>query len=125
MKRGFGLLDVVFATAVLFLIGLFVLNLFPGSLLAISSTRNRLHAANLCRSEMSAARHTSLSQLEFGTFERTVSADGTDFLIRREVYPVEERNPELIRGVKVTVVWQVRNKAREVSLESYLSAARR
>ena len=125
MKRGFGLVDAIFATAVLLLIGLFVLNLFPGSLLAISMTRDRLQANNLCQSEMSDARHTGFSGLTFGTVERTVQADGTNFLIAREIYPVPGRDESLIRGVRVTVTWTVRGKTRETRLETYLSSIRR
>ena len=125
MKRGFGLVDAIFATAVLLLIGLFVLNLFPGSLLAIAMTRDRLQANNLCQGEMATARHTGFSELSFETTERTVAADGTSFLIRREVYPIEGRDDSLVRGVKVTVEWTVRGKTRDVRLETYLSSIRR
>ena len=125
MKRGYGLVDAIFATAVLLLIGLFVLNLFPGSLLAISMTRDRLQADNLCQGEMAAARHSAFSELAFGTTVRTVSADGTTFHVTREVYPVESRDDSLIRGVKVTVEWTVRDKTREARLETYLSSIRR
>lgn len=125
MKRGFGLVDAIFATAVLLLVGLFVLNLFPGSLLAIAMTRDRLQANNLCQGEMATARHTGFSELSFGTTERTVAADGTNFLVKREVYPIEGRDDSLVRGVKVTVEWTVRGKTRDVYLESYLSSVRR
>lgn len=125
MKRGFGLVDAIFATAVLFLIGLFVLNLFPGSLLAIAMTRDRLQANNLCQGEMATARHTGFSDLSFGTTERTVVADGTKFRIKREVYPIDGRDDSLIRGVKVSVEWTIRGKTREAQLETYLSSVRR
>jgi hypothetical protein len=125
MKRGFGLMDVILATAVLLMVGLFLLNLFPSSLLAISTTRNRLHAQNYCQSQIAALRHAGFSSLEFGQTEYEAVSDGTHFLVTTEITPVAGRDEDLIRAVKVTARWNVGKQQREESLETYLSAVRR
>ncbi|MCA9792206.1 MAG: hypothetical protein KC910_10440 [Candidatus Eremiobacteraeota bacterium] len=124
MRRGLSLAEVVFAAAVAFLIGILVLNLFPTSLLAISRTQARLVANNLAQDRLARLRHTNFSQVDVGLYQEDLTVEGQSYQLRREVYQVSGRDPNLLKGARVTVSWNVRGKPQQVLAETYLSGVR-
>lgn len=125
MRKGFQLIEVIIATAVFFLIALFLLNLLPTSQWAVAMAEHRLTAQNLASSKLEELRVGPFGNLAEGAHPPTEAEhDGVRFVTSYEVRRVPDADFDLVREVDVTVTWEVRGRTRQVRTRSYVSKVR-
>ena len=122
---GLQLIEVVIAGFVFFLVSLFVLNLLPTSLWAVSKAETRMTAEAHAFSTLEQLRGQAFASHEIGDFSappRTV--DGIELLTTYTVSEVEDSDPQLIKDIEVTVAWRVREQTHQVKAHTYVSRLR-
>lgn len=106
MKRGFTLLETTLATALLCGLMLFLFNLYPASTMAIRQSQDQLTADSLAETLLSDYKAAPFRSLTPGrTALAKVVYSGSDYYPESEIYPVGS-DPDVLKGVRVTVRWQ-------------------
>ena len=122
---GLALVEVIFASAVFFIIALLVLNLLPMSMMSVSQTEARLGANSLAGDRLIEATSGSFAALATGTQVYEQEINGRKYGIEETVYEIPDTDPSIIKGFKVVVSWRDGEQKREVAHETYVSAIRR
>lgn len=118
VNRGFSLAETAVALAVLGLILIFVLNLFPSAMVARATSEQRLTAQSLARSALEQHLETPFQQLRSGPLP-PVERDGVRYDLSLEVSPSPQARPEYLQVLTLTVRWTARGKAQQVQRQLY------
>lgn len=120
--RGFSLLETITAIALLGLVVILVLNIFPSSVLAASSGNDRIQAENLARSLLEEARALAFEDLTLG--RTPLTSPDPRFTVEREVYVPRQGEVHQTRAVRIVVRWSKGNRRSSISREVWLSNVR-
>lgn len=108
MRRAgaFTLLETTLATGLLCAVMLFLFNLYPASAMAIRQSQDQLTADALAETVLSDYKVAAFSSLTPGKKALAkVVYSGNEYYPEAEIYPVGS-DPDLLKGVRVTVRWQ-------------------
>lgn len=118
MKKAFSLAETAVALAILGLLLLFVLNLFPSAMLARRNAEQRLVAQSLARSYLEQQMEVAFALLHSGSLGE-VERDGVRYQISIEVSDSPQARPEYLKILKVTVQWSTQGRTLKVERQLY------
>jgi len=78
MRRGFSLIETIFAASILSIVIMVLFNLYPSSLLAVRRAEHRLEATTLAQSILESKRAMPFSQLTSLTVDTDYAVPGSD-----------------------------------------------
>lgn len=113
MKRGFSLAETAVAMAILGLVLIFVLNLFPRAMLLRRTSEQRLQAQSLARSaleEQLALPFDHLHSQELATLEK----DGVLYQLSLEVSNPPQASPDFLRRLRLVVRWNFQGRSQQL-----------
>ena len=121
MKAGFTLLETTVSLALVGLILLFVLNLYPSSLFAQHRAEERLTAIRIARSALDEQMIRPFNELPVGmTSELPVRLlDGIEYRCQVEVRKTGQADEKLLRSVRTTVRWRSHSQEFSVQCQQY------
>ncbi|MBN9415118.1 hypothetical protein ABS71_10715 [bacterium SCN 62-11] len=120
-SRGFTLLETTLATALLCGLMLFLFNLYPASAMAIRQSQDQMTADTVAESLFSDYKAASFASLAPGKAALAkVVYSGCEYYPECEIYPVGS-DPDLLKGVRVTVRWQTPRGPRSEKYELVLA----
>lgn len=125
-RRGVTLLELIVCFSVVLLLILFVLNLFPGSLLALRQSEARLEAQHQAELLLDRARLARFDAYAVGS-SLTLPAralNGTSFLPVLDSKAVAGYDPALVKELRLTVNWDDHGTPRQLSAAAWVSRAR-
>lgn len=116
-QRGLSLAETIVALFLAALLVVLLTNLFPGAVAAMRQSEIKTHALQVCQSILAQEQTRPFSELVAGTSEARPAVKRALHSLkpRVEVFPVPGHDPELLLGVRVTVLWETRNRTRELS----------
>lgn len=116
--KGLTLLETLFSVFLVATVLLFLLELYPTTLLAERRAQQKQQAGNLAQSLVHDYLAPPFNQLQPGTetLDPTV-IDGCEFSAQREVFAVDGANPDYVLGIRVVVSWQERGAQFSVTRE--------
>jgi prepilin-type N-terminal cleavage/methylation domain-containing protein len=101
-RRALSLLEMIVALSLAGLVLLFVLDLFPGSLIGLRHSEARTSAAALAQGALETAQAQSYDQLAVGSSTplpgRTMN--GLDYTLTLEVFAVPGNDPQRLKGLR-------------------------
>ena len=109
--------------ALLGLIVVLVLNIFPSALFATSKATEQIEAESLAQSYLEEARALPFSSLSSGP-ARTLSPADSKYTVTREFYDPPATHADKTRGIRVTVRWTSQGTPREIKREVWVSSVR-
>lgn len=119
--RGFSLMEVVLAASLLSLVFLFMLDIFPASLLGVHKGEHRLDASAQAEDILDACRASPFASLQPGSYTvgspggwpmaRETLADGTVLTPALAISTVPGFDPKRLLQLTVTVRWNQRRVA--------------
>lgn len=118
MKRGFSLAETAVAMAILGLVLIFVLNLFPRAILLRRISEQRLQAQSLARSaleEQLAEPFDRLHSQDLGPRE----SDGVRYQLSLEVTSSPQASAEFLRRLRLTVRWSFQGRSQHLERVLY------
>ena len=118
MKRGFSLAETAVAMAILGLVLIFVLNLFPRAMLLRRTSEQRLQAQSLARSaveEQLALPFDQLHSQDLGPQER----DGVLYQLSLEVNPTPQASAEFLSRLRLVVRWNFQGRSQQLERVLY------
>lgn len=130
MKRGFTILETIYASMLFAFIILFILNIYPGSMVAIHRGETQIVADNFAQTILEDLRSRSFANLKvnaepayakliYGNTEYTPLVDVmyyNDFTTQTNT----DIHDEFLKVAKVTVRWKFQNRDQEVVHTMYL-----
>ena len=126
-RRGLSLLETIVSLFLVATIVVVVANLFPSALVSVRQsealTQAGLIAESLLDEQMSRPFEDLVLQPE--TWLETQNVDGTDFVCYLEVFQVDSRDTEFLKGLRVKVTWQNGELNRQVVHEVYTTSLNR
>ena len=124
MKRGFTLLETIFASVLFAFIVLFILNLYPGSIVAIRRGESQIVADNYAQTILEDLRSRTFANVTTATasYQKLVYANTeydplVDIHYHSDVASVPE---EFLKIARVTVSWKFQNRTNQVVHTMYL-----
>lgn len=126
-QRGLSLLETIFSLAVLGLIAIVVLDLFPASMLAARHNEQKMQAEMLAESILADYVAQPFEKLVLGPPQNLapVTIDGMEFRPRVSIYQVQAHNTDHLRGVTVRIGWTFRQHQRHVERELWVANLKR
>lgn len=124
-SRGLTLLELMICFTLVLLLVIFILNLFPGSLLALRQSELRLEAQRQAERILLVARNAAFDAYALDT-PATLPAcglNGTRFNPVLEVHAVSGLDSAFVREMTVTVRWQEHSNDRSLKVSSRISRA--
>ena len=115
-RRGFSLMEAIVALALLGLIVVLVLNIFPSTLYASQKASEQIEAENLAQSYLEEARLKPFSTLHLGAPLPLTPADAK-FRVTQEFYQPVGTDEEQTRGIRIIVHWSNKGTERELKRE--------
>ena len=114
LRRGFSLVELLMSFALLGLVIVLLLNLFPSSIAAVRLGEQRYRAQTMASSLLEQKMSVPFSQLLVGTRVTlpVQQFEGVDYQSRLEVDKVTGSDPAVLRSVRVSVEWTVRGMTR-------------
>lgn len=129
LRRGFSLIETIFASLIIALVVLTIFNLFPSAMVAVKRSETQVQAEVLAQSLLEQMRIRPIQQLRdsipLGPITATVRIDGTDYSHTTTITNLSSPPEELLISVKVTVDWRVRNNDYQEIRESWVHAVER
>lgn len=125
-RRALTLLELIVCLSLVLLLVIFVLNLFPGSLLALRQSEDRLEAQRQAELVLDRARLARYDTYAVGS-SLTLPAralNGTQFLPVLEAAAVAGYDANLVKELRVSVAWDDRGTTRRFSVAAWVSRAR-
>ena len=126
--RGLTLIETIIASCLLGLVILGVFTLLPSSLIAVRSAEHRIRADSLAQEWLEKLREKPFENLALGPLAPQPPAEtwaGVTFHTSVEVYQPPAADVDLLKRMRVTVNWNFRGLARQVSQETYRVNVRR
>lgn len=125
-RTGIAIAEVLVASAIIVVLLIAFLNLYPGSFLAIHNADQRVQASALAQSIIETVRGSvSFTDLAAGTQTLPArSINGVSYQPTLEIFQVNEGDPQLM-GLRATVTWTDRGKTLTAVKELWLDAVRR
>jgi hypothetical protein len=131
-KRGSTLIETLYSCVLLSLVTLFILNLYPGSFVAIKRGESTLEAEMYAQSILEDLKSRSYANLYTGLqagtapFYADIIYGGIDYspAVSLVNYPgtgADAANPLILMGAIVTVNWTYKNVARNVTHEMFIA----
>jgi hypothetical protein len=122
--RGFNLLETVVASAVLITVMFMLFSLYPSSALALRRSQDHLQADQLALSLIAEQQALPFKTLTTPTEALAdVVMEGTTYHRQVEIFSLSGRDPDVIKGVRVTVSWRWVRGPQSVVHEIYLVKA--
>ena len=118
MRKAFSLAETAVAMAVLGLLLLCVLNLFPSAMLARRKAEQRLTAQSLARSYLEQQMEVSFALLRSGPLAE-VDREGVRYRVSLQVSDSPQARPEYLKVLKVVVEWSVQGRSLRVERQLY------
>lgn len=121
MKQGFTLVETAVSLALVGLILLFVLNLYPSSLFAQHRAEERLAALRIARSVLDEQMIRPFNQLPVGmTTQVPVRLlDGIEYRCQVQVSGTGQADEKLLRTIRTTVSWRSHGQEFSVQCQQY------
>lgn len=121
--RGLSLIETIFSLAVLGLIAIVVLDLFPASMLASRHNEQKMQAEMLAESLLATEAARPFDRLVIGPAQPVPpsTVDGVEYRPELEVRQVEDKNVDYLKSVIVRVRWDFRNNRRMVERELWVA----
>ncbi len=122
-QNGLSLIETIFSLAVLGLIAVVVLDLFPASMLAARHNEQKMQAEMLAESLLSTEVARPFDKLVIGPAQPLLpsTVDGVEYQPELEVRQVEDKNVDYLKSVTVRVRWVFRNNRRMVERELWVA----
>lgn len=115
-------METVCALVLLGLVVIFVVNIFPSSVLASKSGNQYIQAESLVRSALEETRATSFDSLAIGTTDLPSSDPG--FTMTREIFVPRNAEAHQTLGVRIRVEWPFQGRTRSLEREVWISSVR-
>lgn len=111
-RNAFTLAETAISLALVGLVLLFVLNLFPSALVAQRSAEERTQAAGLARTLLEKQMNVAFAALQVGlrTPIAPVTIDGIDYSAELQVDSTPQADPKYLRVLRVVINWKSRNR---------------
>lgn len=124
MRRGFTLLETIFASVLFAFVILFVLNLYPGSMVAIHRGETQIIADNFAQSILEDLRSRSFANVSVTTppaYQKKLYAN-TEFepTVALSYHPDDPNLEAYLKIARVTVRWKFQRRDNEVVHTMYL-----
>jgi type II secretory pathway pseudopilin PulG len=121
-RRGISLIEVMVSLAIVFLLCIFVLNLFPSSLIAIRHGESRLDAQRVAEATLEQARALSFDLWTTGTVQSKPPqlCNGLAFTPVLTIAAVSGYPSTSLKSYRVVVSWTERNVKRSLSQEAWV-----
>lgn len=123
---GLSLMEVTFSLFLLGLVTVFVMNLFPSSMITVKQAEYKFQANLLCETllaEELARPYESLEVASVTPGARTV--ERVDYVTNVEVLEITGRDPDHIKNIRATVSWTISDVQREVVREQWFANLKR
>lgn len=123
-RRGLSLLETIVSGFILSLIVIFMVSLFPSSMIAIQKSESKLEADALASTLIEEVRYQpfdSMAALPPGAVKR----GKTNLTYSTEVEEIPGSDPRYLKVVRVTVDWEERGEPRQLVREVWVHAVRR
>ena len=131
-KAGLTLVETIFSTLFISMTVLAIVNLFPGAYLSVRKSETNLQSEFVADSILEELRATPFSELVgSGLYTRTGAPfetsviDGISYSPSVYLYDVPDTDPNILRGVRVEVVYRLGTTSRTVTYETYLHSLTR
>lgn len=118
MKRGFSLAETAVAMAILGLVLIFVLNLFPRAMLLRRTSEQRLQAQSLARSALEEQLAKPFNRLQSQDLE-PVERDGVRYQLSLEVSHSPQASAEFLRRLRLVVRWSFQGRSQQLERVLY------
>lgn len=115
-------METVVAISLLGLIIIFVVNIFPGSVLAARSGNERIEAENLAESILEQTRASAFNSLTLGT--TNVPSPDPKFTVTQEIFVPTNADADQTLGVRIIVQWESKSQTKSIQREVWLSSVR-
>lgn len=122
LQKAFSLMEVVVSLALMGLVIILVLNIFPSSLFATQSASNQIEAQMLAQSTLEEVRSAPFSGLSAGV--TTLSPPDSKYQVTREIFEPAGTDSEQTLGVRIRVRWNVKGRPKELTREVWISSVR-
>ena len=121
------MIEVLVGGGLLAIVVMAALNLLPSSTIALESSRQHLHADDLAFTRLEEARARAFGSLVPGRPEYFPKAvyDGIEYDSELQVFEVPNRNPDYLRGLRVTVSWETRGIKKRETRETWIANIQR
>jgi len=125
MKRGFTLLETIFASVLFAFVILFVLNLYPGSMVAIHRGESQIVADNFAQTILEDLRSRSYANVNPSsppTYAKLVYANTEYTPVLQVTYKTDPPviDPKFLKVATLKVQWNFQNRNQEVTHVMYL-----
>lgn len=124
MKRGFTLLETIFASVLFAFVILFVLNIYPGSMVAIRRGETQIIADNFAQAILEDLRSRSFANVSITsppTYQKKIYADTEYTPLVSVVYATDTYLPDYVLKIAtVRVQWRFQNRNNEAVHTMYL-----
>lgn len=116
-------MEAIVALALLGLVVVLVLNIFPSALFATQKASEQIEAEGLAQSYLEEARALPFSSMDPGT-TTTLTPAGAKYEVTREFFDAMGTDSEQTRGIRITVHWANKGVPRELKREVWVSSVR-
>ena len=119
-SRGITLIEMLVSFSLVLLLCIFVLNLFPSSLIALRHSETRLEAQRLAEATLEQAKATNFSNWTVGSSTTcpVQTLNGVVYTPVLQVQAVPGYNPSTLKSLQVSVSWIGRNGRQSVVQQS-------
>lgn len=124
-RRGLTLLELMICFTLILLLVIFVLNIFPGSLVALHQSELRLEAQRQAEDVLYVARSAAFDAyaLDSNLQLPPRGLNGGEFQPSLRCRAVDGQDPDITRELLVTVTWKERSARRSLTMASRISRA--
>lgn len=106
-KCGFTLVEMIITTALIGMIILFLFNIYPNAVLAIKRGEHRLKASYVAQAVLEKKMASSFYDIDAPLTEKSLTGDdGMIYTVSCETFHLPDTNPQNLRRLKVTVIWE-------------------
>lgn len=122
MRRGFTLAETILSAFVISLVLMALFNIFPSSAMAVKRAEMQLIADSMAERHLEQYRAAPFDSLVVGPAPAVPvePVRGTDFATTIEVVNVPPSDPDVLKGVRVTVAWTHSGKSHTTTHEAWL-----
>jgi Tfp pilus assembly protein PilV len=126
--RGLSLIEVIFAATLIGMLMIFLICLFPSSVMAIRHAEHRIKALHLAQSYLEEKRYGAFSEL-YAAPEDLYDVMGDDGTVYHpcdyECFDIYDADPAHLKGIRVTVTWKETSSDYSITQELHVFSLQR